>query len=56
MFRTPKIVISTCEDSEAPRAVNVAPRITWERRSVLDRAAVKAYVAPWALRFLRARS
>ena len=41
VFSTPKIVMSTWLDSEAPRAVKVAPRTTWERRSVFERAAVK---------------
>ena len=55
VFSTPKIVMSTWLDSEAPRAVKVAPRTTWERRSVFERAAVRPQVRFWALRFWIAR-
>ena len=36
VFSTPKIVISTWLDSEAPRAVKVALRTPWERRTVFE--------------------
>ena len=49
------MVMSTWLDSEAPRAVNVAPRTTCERRSVFEREAVKPYARFWALRFWAAR-
>ena len=44
VLRTPNIVIKICELSLAPRAVNVAPRITCVSSNVFDRVAVSVYV------------